>query len=205
MAFIPVQDVAMVELRMLLGNKQVENTLYFEASAGVNESNMNALAAAVKVWWATNMVSLVSQSLALIEVYVTDLTSQTGPTVSYTTDLPITGTVTGDLMPGNVSLAVSFRTSGRGRSSRGRNYLTGFVESQVVGDVINAGNTDPYQAAYEEMVGAGTLVAGWQWVVVSRFFNNAPRTAGLSQPVTAVVVVDPFVDSMRSRLTGRGT
>jgi len=113
--------------------------------------------------------------------------------------------VTGDLLPGNCSLSISFRTAGRGRSSRGRNYFVGLVESQVNGDVVNGGNVDAYQTLYEELIGAGSVVTGWQWVVVSRFFNGAPRTAGLAQPVTAVVVVDSFIDSMRSRLLGRGT
>jgi len=45
---------------------------------------------------------------------------------------------------------------------------------------------------------------GADWVVVSRFHDNAPRTAGVVSFINAATVVDATVDSQRRRLPGRG-
>lgn len=203
MAFIPVTNVAMVEIRMNWDGQHVENTLYFLGGGAWNTTQLGTLAFDIRTWWDASIAPEISNTVELSEVYVTDLTSATSPTAQAAGGPSFAGGLTNPSLPNSVSLAVSFRTAGRGRSSRGRNYVVGLTESQVVGNEVVGTAVDALIDAYEVLLGLA-LPNTAEWVVVSRFTNNAPRASGVTAPVTDVVVVDPVVDSMRRRLPGRG-
>lgn len=204
MAFVQVPNTLMVELRGLCEGSRMENTLYFTGSAGVTTTLATTLAANLVGWWNTSYKVQVAGTFSLTEVYVTDLTTQTSFTVSYTTGLPSTGTMAGDQNPANVALCVSFRTVNRGRSGRGRNYAFPATEGASTASYFTASYVNAVVAAYQLFIGAGTFTPGLQWVVVSRYSNGVARPTGLTQPVTAVLSVNNNVDSMRRRLPGRG-
>jgi hypothetical protein len=107
-------------------------------------------------------------------------------------------------VPNNVALCLSFRSSGRGRSSRGRNYISGFPEGYVSGNDIDTTLADALVVAYEELKDAATFTDDWTWIVYSRFQNGNARPEALIAPVDAVVLTDYTVDSQRRRLPGRG-
>lgn len=204
MAFIPAPQTIQAEMRFLASTQKVENVLYFQASAGVTPALMTTLGNALVTWWNANLKTHVSTAVSLNEVYLTDLSTETSPTVSYVTGLPSAGGNASESMPFNVSLCISFRTANRGRSGRGRNYAIGLTEGDVAGNSVLSGFTTPLTTAYTALIGAGTFVAGLQFCVVSRRFHKADRTIALVQPVTSVVLVDTVVDSQRRRLPGRG-
>lgn len=204
MPYVPAAQTIEAEMRFLWSTQKVENTLYFQASAGVSTSLMTTLGNNLIGWWNTNFKPISSNILSLSEVYLTDLTTQTGPTVSVVTGLPSAGTDVAESMPFNVTICISFRTAGRGRSARGRNYLAGLTEGKVNGNAPLTTYTTPAQAAYNSLIGAGTFTAGLQWCVVSRHFNGAPRSNALVQPITSVLFIDFICDSQRRRLPGRG-
>lgn len=203
MAFIPTENAAQVELRFTLHGQQVENTLYFYNPDGVGLAGLIDITDQVNDWYTAHLKGTQGSSVTLLEVYGTDLTSAIAPVYSNTALNGTVGTfTTGPIMPGNVTLAVSFRTSGRGRSARGRNYVVGLPEASVTGNTVDTGLVNSIEAAYVSLV---TFLTGtWQWVVLSRYFEGAPRAEGLIQPVTNAIIVDPYVDSQRRRLTGRG-
>ena len=68
---------------------------------------------------------------------------------------------------------------------------------------------DSLKLAYEGLPSVAT-VAGYTWVVASRFSgvdaegDPIPRAAGITTPITTVLIVDNLVDSQRRRLSGRG-
>lgn len=203
MAFIPVDGVVQVELRFALHGQQCENTLYFRNEDGVNLANMTVLADDINDWLVPTYMGMLPSSTTLLEVYLTDLTSSIGPTVSNTDLAASPGTyTTSPALPGNATVTASFRTNGRGRSARGRNYIVGLGEDSVVGNTINPALRTAIENAYLALL--PEISTGWQWVVVSRYHNGAPRVEGEFYPVTNVLVVDPYVDSQRRRLTGRG-
>lgn len=204
MPFVPGPDVAQVELVMSLDGQIIENTLYFQSSADLSIELMGDLANALLGWWEDQIAPGVSESLALTQVVVTDLSTQTSPGILVPAVPAITGDGTSPALPNNVALVVSFRTAFRGRSSRGRNYVAGLQESQTTQSHIDAGVADFFADAYAQLIGPGTLVAGLQWGVFSRFTNGNPRTTGLFRPITSVTVVDNTLDSQRRRLPGRG-
>lgn len=205
MAFIPVPETVEVEVRMQLAGQRIENTLYFSKSGGWDIASATTLGNDVLVWWATLYNQELANDLELIEVVVSDLDVVDSFQVSLPAPTPHPrGVNTSDALPSNVALCISFRTPFRGRSFRGRNYISGLPAGSVVGNVVSTTVADAMQSAYETLP-FSTTSAGGTWVVVSRFTDNAPRVTGVATPITAVLVVDRDSDSMRRRLNGRGT
>jgi len=204
MPFIPVPNVLQAELRFDYGSQKCENVVYFEGSAGVTPVLASSLGGQLVSWWNTHFKTPSPTVMGLREVYITDLTSATSFTVSYVAGLPSFGLSAVDPLPFNCAHCVSFRTAARGRSGRGRNYVMGLSDSEAAASTISTTRVNLDVAAYAALVGAGTFVAGLQFVVVSRFLDGNPRTVGLARPVTSVLSVDSVMDSMRRRLPGRG-
>lgn len=203
MPFIPVPNVVMAEVRMSLDFQRIENTLYFEFSTPPTPGNLISLGNDLEGWFTSLFAPVVSSALALREIYLTDLTSVTGGTFTQVPATLITGGQSSEALPNSVALSVSFRTAQRGRSFRGRNFLPGLTDAQVAQNTVTVGALGVIQNAYNQLP-ASLGGSGATWVVVSRFTGGAPRVTGLATPVTAVVIVDPTVDSQRRRLPGRG-
>ena len=210
MPFVPVENAVLVEFRMTYDGQQVENTLWFGNDSAPTASDMATLGGALLGWWSTSLADYMVSTVVLREIVVTDMTSDTGPQVTQD-GLGTTGNVEQDGMPGGTSLAVSFRTTSRGRSFRGRNYIVGIPIPQIVDisgvlDVYAAGLVDAYKAILTDVD-----LGNYQWVIASRFSGvdpdtgkPIPRVAGVATPVTTVLIVDQTVDSQRRRLPGRG-
>jgi hypothetical protein len=209
MVFVPVPDTCAIELRFTRGGQQVENTLSFYNSAGVDTTNMLTLATLCADWWYNTLRAVQANSLIHTEVYARSLDSETAPTTTYTgrsgqTGALATGTT---ILPNNVTFCISFRTAGRGRSYRGRNYMLGLTTAWKDGvDTVDTGYANAAVAAYEELLPGGAYdPTPYRWVVASRYFNKAPRNPGIAIPITAVLYVNADIDSQIRRLAGRGT
>lgn len=204
MPFVPAENVAQVELRQRLDDQRVENTLYFLKTVPISIGDLETISDVMRLWWEEALAPQVSLDLTLVEVFVTDLTTDTSPTFSNSPSSPIPGEIAKEALPNNVALCVSFRTAGRGRSSRGRNYVAGLDIDSVLHNTVDPSRVEGIANAYQDITPRldGLL---FDWVVVSRFSGGVPRSAALVQPITSVIVVDPTVDSQRRRLPGRGT
>lgn len=205
MAFIPVENTVEAEMLMTLYGQRIENTLYFHREDAWDIPDMLLLAEALEAWWSDQIAPLITADVSLEDVIVTDLTSATTPSISLPVSPAIPGTAGGASDPGNVCITVSFRTAGRGRSSRGRNYISGLGESTVIGNTVSRAFADDCAAAYNNLLEPGTLPGDATWVVVSRFAAGAPRVEGTWNPIINAIVVDVDIDSQRRRLNGRGS
>lgn len=203
MPFIPVPDVLQAELRYTLFGQRIENVLYFAGGGRAGQAGMNTLALQLQAWWVAEIAPNLSVQLTLNEIYITDLQSESGETYSGIVAAGSQGQINDNALPGNVALCVSFRTAQRGRSFRGRNYVPGLAETSVAGNTVEAGVVNNLQAGYGALISTAAA-AGFPWVVVSRYSGGDPRPVGLATNITGARVVDPFVDSQRRRLTGRG-
>ena len=195
---------------MTANGQQVENTLWFEFPTPPAQSDLVDLVGDVFGWWTTNIAPLTSQAVQLREISAISMDTASSPQFAFAPATATFGTNTPNIVPGNVTLSVSFRTAQRGRSFRGRNYVVGLTEDQIAGNDVVAGVTTTWQAAYFELI-AVAVGAGWVWIVASRFSgvdpvtgDPIPRASGVTSPITSVIVVDSFVDSQRRRLSGRG-
>lgn len=203
MAYQPVENCVQAEFRMALFGENVENTLYFFSEDGVTLANMSDLADFLDDWWNTSIRPLQSTSVTFRELYLTDLSTQTAPTFTSTTNAGLAGTDgSGAGVPGNVTFCVSIRTQNRGRSGRGRNFFIGLNEDDVTGNLLAQAKADAIILAYENLLVPGLFP--YVWTVVSRQFNGVVRTEGLTQTVQSVLYTDLAIDSMRRRLAGRG-
>jgi hypothetical protein len=211
MPFVPVPLTVAVEIRYLLDEQHIENTLYFRGLGAPTISSLTGVINGVEAWWVDNMAPLLCDTLDLVEIVATDISSASGPQLALPPVSVSGGALGQPALPNNVTLAVSFRTASRGRSFRGRNYIPVLTEGQVVNNTVGDAAVDGFQAAYEALrIAAGDFTPEHEWVVVSRFSGvdsdkkPIPRTTGIATPVTSVVVVDPVIDSQRRRLPGRG-
>ena len=203
MAFIPVPNVAQIQCLGRVDGCLTVNDLYFEISGGgINQTNLAALVFVVSTWFTGNLAPLLSDDWTSERVIGVDLTSNVGPRSELSVSTP--GGVAGEANPNNVAACVSFRTGGRGRSSRGRNFVPGIPGSVVTLNTLDPAFISDLIGVYDGVKGPGTFLTGWQWVVVSRFTAGAPRVAGVPSPVTEVVMVGNTVRSMRSREVGHG-
>src|SRR5215216_1560806 len=203
MPFVPVTNTVLAELRMTADNQFVENTLYFEYLSLPTLAEMTTLGQALIDWWDANIAPLTWVGVELREVVVTSLNSGTGLQATVVPAVTQLGELNVSALPMNVSLTISFRTGLRGRSFRGRNYVVGLVEGQTTGaNQIDSATSAAFVDAYSLLLDFGQDI-GASWVVVSRFSgvdangDPIPRAAGVTTPITSVLVVDNIVDSQR--------
>jgi len=202
MAFVAVPNTVLVEMIHFNSTtvQYAENTLYFENSGGWDATSAGDLADALSDWWESTLGEQASPTWELSTIRVTDLSSATGFVVEHFPGLTATGASAA--LPGNVTVAISFRTESRGRSYRGRNYFIGLGEGSVTNDTVNSGIVTALVDAYEALA-ASVAALGAVHVVVSRVSGGVERETGVTTPVTAYRV-DSTVDSQRRRLAGRG-
>lgn len=210
MPFVPVENTALVETRMMFDGQKCENTLWVENESPWDGESLAELASEVKDWWTASYAQLVTFGTSLTEVVATDMSSETGPQASVA-GAGAVGADSGAPFPGGTSFAVSFRTAMRGRSFRGRNYIVGVPESAR--SLISGVDPDYVEACITQYTAFMDAIstAGWTWVIASRFSgvdpdtgDPIPRVAGVTTPVTNVVCTDATLDSQRRRLPGRG-
>jgi len=205
MPFIPVPNVAQVQVHGRIDGQTTINDLYFR-SAGppVTLAQVQTLGLALDAWVANTILTLLSSAWTYERVRVRDLTTAD----SFALDIADSagpGGSGGAFVPQNVAPCVSIRTAFAGRSARGRNYLPGVPQGVITGNTIQALFMSDITIAYNNLLPGGTYEPdGWVWSVVSRFTGNAPRAVGVSFNVVTALFTDNVVDSQRRRLPGRG-
>jgi hypothetical protein len=209
MAFIPVPNVAQITLEGIVDRQETINDLYFEVSGGgINPTNLFSITSAVATWWLGNLVPLLSRDWASSRVRGRDLTLANGSVAELSAGN--IGGVDQEAAPNNVAACIKLRTSVAGRSFRGRNYIPGVPNNLITLNTLDNTFMNDVETAYNLLTGAGTFLAGWQMVVVSRFTGGSPgvpshaRAAGIATPVTSCLFASPYVRSMRSREIGHG-
>lgn len=201
--YIEVPQCAEFNIRYTHLGESCQNTLYFRRANGWGASDLSVVCAGLSTWWQQNILPLLSTQTIFHEVYGVDLSSQFGPTFTEAVTNSPGGPLVQDPMPGSVAMCVTFRTAGRGRSYRGRNFISGWTELNVSGNSFRQADADDVADAYTLLVAADYNIEA-DWVVVSRYTGGQPRTSGIYSPVIAATVRDLFVDSQRRRLAQRG-
>jgi hypothetical protein len=202
--FIPTADTVKIDASARLFGQVLDNTMWFLSTFGPpTVDDLRALGTAFNDFWEANIVNWLSHDYQYLGCVVTDQSSETAAAIN----APVTGvfgTIAEASMPGGSCLAVKFSTAGRGRSSRGRNYISGIPKVQVFDNAVDGDFATNITVGYNQYFAAG-FHSNWTWVVVSHQTGGLPRAAGLPQEVLNASVSDLFIDSQRRRLTGRGT
>jgi hypothetical protein len=209
MPFVPVPNVAQITLEGTVDRQQTVNDLYFEISGGgITPTNLINIVGAAGIWFQNEIAPLLSENWSSIRARGRDLTSP----LSFIAEspCPATGGVATEAAPNNVAACIKLATATAGRSFRGRNFVPAIPNSVITLNTMDSAFIGTVEFAYGLLIGAGTFLAGWQLVVVSRFTGGSPgvpsvpRTTGIATPVIAASFVNPFVKSMRSREVGHG-
>jgi len=108
------------------------------------------------------------------------------------------GGVTGDAVPLNAPLCVTLRTGARGRSARGRIYLSGIPEVNWNGASYDT-TIQTHVTDFMHAIMTNTAAIGWQWSVVSFQENGVKRSTGLVRAVTSYEVRDGRAASVSLR------
>jgi hypothetical protein len=202
--FIPTTNCVKVDAEGVLFGQQIDNTMWFLHRAGAPTiADLTDLGVRFNDFWEGNVVLHLSQDYAYKGCIVTDQSSESSPAVNVPV-FGVSGTIAEDSMPGGTCLCITFLTAGRGRSSRGRNYISGIPKVQIIDNAVDGLYAGNFPVGYNSMF-SHAINDNWMWVVVSHFTAGAPRAAGLPQEVISANLSDLNVDSQRRRLAGRGT
>lgn len=209
MPFVPVANTIQVDVIYLLDNQRVENTLYFEDPDGWNIGKIIDFLDQLNTLIQTDLLPFLASSIQLIEIIGRLLDTASSIGFSYPVTPPVSGGVSGNAAPNNVTYTISFKTGLTGRSFRGRNYVPGLAGSSVTSNTIGSTARTGILAFYNALKAMASENAT-PWVVVSRYSgvdgdgHAIPRVAGVTTPVQSVSTFDTTVDSQRRRLPGRG-
>lgn len=204
MAFIPVPNsVSLCFLFETYGQHWQFCLTLKKLSGAPTTDDLDDLSIAGGNWFAANLDDLLSSAVTLAQVVATDLTSEGAPSRTLLAD--DAGTiVTGVTLPMNAANVVSFRTDLRGRSYRGRAYVSGTTSTNALNAVEALSSyavdlADAFDALFTAVEALGFIA-----VVASRQHNGAVTNPAVTTPITDIVVDQAF-DSQRRRLAGRGT
>jgi hypothetical protein len=212
MAFVPVPDCAEAVIHYLLDGQDVENTLWFEHAGGpMDAAALVALGVQLQSWLNTTLMTLYPAGLVANYIAITAQDSPTAPGATISMSMSPGGLAVA-VMPNEVSLAIGFKTAGRGRGARGRNYLVALPVGSVSGNNVDAGVAGDFVTAYADLNSfVGT--AGCLHIIAHRFSGftivagkkvPTPLALGVAEPVTSYVLADTVVDAQRRRGPGRG-
>lgn len=204
MAFIPIPDCALVRLVAHWDGQEVINTTYWHKSGGWDATSLGSLAAQFLGWATLSWAPIVHTTVVVDFIQSVDQSVDSGAQAIVAPGTTLHGGVGGTPLSNNVSYCVSFRTGLTGRSNRGRNYIPGISQANLITpNRIDATYRAAVVSAYQDLLPGGSVTIG-DWVVASRFHNKLPRTTGVTTPITSVITVDDILDSQRRRLPGRG-
>jgi hypothetical protein len=198
MAFIPIPDGALAVIEYGTDVLQWTNTLTF-TKPGFDGSDLGAMAQEVRDWAELNILSELASQYKVRQVTAYDMRTVTGPkfVLAGTT---ATGQRVGDTAALNVALVVTFYTNTRGRSGRGRNYVTGFIEDDVTNVSVNATPVgDGIENAYGVLDNLLSAI-GWTWVIAQRFENGAPLATAVTREVLEATVRSTIFGTQRRRV-----
>lgn len=152
MAFIAVPKTVECAVIAELFGQVIENVLYFAFPENPLSSEVGQLAASVGQWAVGALCPQLSASYKYLRTEATDISAEGMPSH---TDVVGTGTVGSDAneaAPGNVCLAISFRTGIGGRSFRGRNYVSGLGAESYEGNQVASSSVTALVGAYEDLM-----------------------------------------------------
>jgi len=203
MAFIPVPNSASLCFDFVSAGQNWQFCLTVRKSSGsITPSDLNILSGEGHGWWTSTLKALLGSWNTLKQVRATDISVQGGAQ-----DVDIVseaGTASGTIMALNAPMCVSLRTQKRGRSYRGRVYVSGIVQANMNDAVLwGSGAVTAFPAAFATLQ-TSLDTAGFDVVVASKQHNLVTTNPAETNEVIAFTA-DNKIDSQRRRLSGRGT
>lgn len=202
-SFIPVPDTCKAVMRYSVYGQIIENVHFFRKDGGYNGASLAELAADISGAWSDNLMILLPPDISLLDVTCTDQAIVSGEQAIQPVGLAGTSGSAAFPDPG-ATFAIKFGTGLSGRSYRGRMYWPLLQATAVSAGTVLAVAADNYTDAVREFFGDIRTAGDNHHVVVSYQNDCEWRTEGNANDVTSYSYTDRNLDSMRSRLPGRG-
>lgn len=203
--FIPVPNVASVELIYTYGGIVCENVFNVQKGSNYSASDLVALRGVVDTWDNSSWKTYRTSGCLLARIRTRARNAADAPYEDYALPTPRAGTTTGGVaLPANVTYCVKLATGNAGRSMRGRLYTPG-LNSQFIGTTPQeaSGTYSNNVVASLNALKTALATAGHTLGVVS-YYSGGWRSEGVFTAATGWVAVDLHLDSQRRRLAGRG-
>jgi hypothetical protein len=201
--YVPA-DAVEVDITYLFDGQRCQNVVHYAYDSVPVPDDMVELGNEIISAWDSGMKAWMPSTLSLIEVKLTDLTTQISPSVFATTGLPVVGTNVSPALPNSNALVLTKRTALRGRSYRGRIYVPGLIEGQVTANAVSSAYQTNYLNFWNGLLTITTTLNSFEMVVLSKKQNGSWLAQGILTPVIGFTT-DGQVDSQRRRLPGRGS
>lgn len=206
MASLPVPNTMKVEIFYTLDGQRLENTLHFLNTGTFSGGEIEGLGSTLLTWVTTDLMPNLSDQLSFRFLQLTDLRTLDGGVVPVVPEAPVPGGTGGNPVPNNCALCVAFSTGGRGRASRGRNYVPGIVETEVDKSIVSEARANAILSSYLNLVDLMPLESQpWVWVLVSRQLGGVQRNPPVTTQIVSAYLSDTVIDSQRRRLPRRGS
>jgi hypothetical protein len=199
MAATIAENTVQIRVYQSLYGQRVENGFYIQAPNDPDTVLLEGLATTVLTEWEQHILPTQSQDLTLRGVNLISLDTATGPSYEEFLVSPLPGGTVSASLPGSVAFVIKFSTAQRGRSRRGRVYMSGIPEQDVTGNFLNSSPQADMVSGWRTFLTNVADSIGGVHVVISRTSDPATVTR-----VTSVDATDNVLDSQRRRLTGRG-
>lgn len=197
MTFIPTDDCALAIIEYVFDGQQFTNGLWFTKDSFTLADQTN-LADAVDAETASELLPAFSDDVTYLKTTVYDQRSETAPVV-INNDGTGPGSAATEPTPINVAMVLTLYTASRGRTARGRLYVSGFSENAITDGEFTQAMAD-IVVAWGNALDAAADAIGWTWSVVSKQVGGVPRASGLARPVTTIEVRDLKVGTQRRRV-----
>lgn len=197
MAFVPIPNGARADVIFLFqGSVTVVNRLHYVKPDYVLDDMITLAQDIVGVW--DDVRGQFADDLSLVQVRITDMRTDMAPVIPYAIGLPLAGGKIEDPLPLSDCIVVTFRTTGRGRSKRGRIYVSGFTEDQWTG---NQFDTSAQNAAlsYAQFLRTEPALHGWGLVIASFWSGGQQRETAMVTAVSTQVLRSAKPGSQRRR------
>lgn len=203
MPFIPIPNGIQLCFLFTSDAQNWQFCLQLRKSAGPPaDTDLQQAAADGFGWWTSFLKGALNQGTTLREILATDMTAQGAP--QYRQVVNQAGTNVGGVVPLNSAIVVSHRTAKRGRSYRGRTYISGWPVTQLQTANTLVGSTATAFANGFASLRTTLDGHGFDQIIATKQHNGAVVSPAEVNEVIASIV-DTALDSQRRRLTGRGT
>lgn len=162
----------------------IVNTLWFHKLGGFTATDAEGLGTELETWAVGEILPQMASTIIFERVTIYDMRSLDSWVVVSDTQQGEPGTDVGSVLPLNAAMTVTLETDRRGRSYRGRNYVSGFVEAAASGTLWEAGYLTAIDLAYTELLSSTFTALGWHLSVASGTQGGVVLVAGVTTHVT---------------------
>jgi hypothetical protein len=199
--FHPTAQTTMCHVRLEGFGQRLETTLAYHWN-GSAPSPSNLLTLATEAAGAGPLLQgMLGNHITFREIYCRNIDTQVANEATYLFPTNTFGTRTGLPAALNTACGLIKRTGLTGYGQHGRNSISGFVEGDVDGNTV--GNTLMTLLANLLLQFLAARVGG-QFRAAVAHIPRLPGLTGTSSLITQGLVLDNFVDSQKTRLTGHG-